>query len=73
MSNRKDQPLHYETDSIDVIDVCKIYNLNFNKGNVVKYVCRSGKKDDEIKDLEKAITYLEREIEHLRNERKNKD
>ena len=63
-------PLHYETRTHDVIDVCKWYNLNFNKGNVIKYVCRSGKKGNEIEDLRKAITYLKREIEFLNNKNK---
>jgi len=69
--------IHYQNDSnIDVIDLCKLYKLNFNKGNVLKYVCRSGKKrydglnpiQSEIKDLKKAIDYLEREINFLTND-----
>ena len=41
------KPNHYKTDSIDVIDFCKIYDLNFNLGNVCKYISRAGKKDGE--------------------------
>jgi len=61
------RPEHYKTDSIDVIDFCKQYNLNFNKGNIVKYICRAGKKENEseLKDLEKALVYLQREINYL--------
>jgi hypothetical protein len=40
----------------------------FNRGNIIKYVCRAGKKDNELKDLEKAADYLKREIEYIRNE-----
>jgi len=59
-------PSHYATNtSLDVIDVCKMYSLNFNKGNVIKYVCRSGKKESEVKDILKAIEYLKRELKHL--------
>lgn len=60
-------PKHYKTDSIDVIDFCKGYNLNFNKGNIVKYICRAGKKEkeSELKDLQKALVYLQREINYL--------
>ena len=50
----------------------KHYDLNFNLGNVIKYVCRAGKKDNEIQDLEKAIEYLERELYYLENEMKYK-
>ena len=59
------KPKHYKTNSIDVIDFCKLYNLNFNRGNIVKYVCRAGKKDNELEDLIKAKDYLSREIEFL--------
>ncbi len=59
--------LHYENEKgYDVIDFIKDYKLNFNRGNIVKYVTRSGRKDDELKDLEKAADYLRREIEYLR-------
>ena len=59
-----EKPKHYKTDSIDVIDFCKIYDLNFNIGNIIKYVCRAGKKGDRLEDLYKAKDYLEREIKH---------
>lgn len=60
-------PEHYKSGrDYDLIDVIKHYDLNFNLGNVVKYACRAGKKDDAIKDLEKAIDYLEREVKHLK-------
>jgi hypothetical protein len=39
--------LHYENNKgYDVIDFIKDYNLNFNRGNVVKYLARAGKKDN---------------------------
>ena len=53
---------NYKTSSIDVIDICKLYELNFNRGNVLKYICRAGKKENEIQDLEKALDYLNREL-----------
>ena len=37
-------------------------------GNVIKYVVRAGKKDDAIKDLEKAKTYIDFYLELMRNE-----
>lgn len=59
-------PMHYINESnIDVIDFCKMYNLNFNRGNVVKYLSRAGKKDNELDDLRKALNYLTREIEYF--------
>ena len=61
------KPLHYNGET-DVIDFVKMHELNFNEGNVIKYVTRARKKGTHIKDLEKAIDYLERELEHIRKD-----
>ena len=62
-------PTHYKNaNEYDLIDVALDYNLNFFRFNVLKYICRAGKKEDEIKDLEKAIDYLQRDLENLRKE-----
>lgn len=61
---------HYKTNSIDVIDFCKLYDLNFNEGNVIKYVSRARKKGFHIQDLRKAIDYLQREIKYLEDGKK---
>lgn len=63
-------PEHYDNGlKHDLIDVIGSYKLNFNRGNVLKYIVRAGRKQNEfeIDDLEKALDYLEREIEHTRN------
>lgn len=61
-------PNHYDNGlKHDLIDVIGSYKLNFNRGNVLKYIVRAGRKHSEIDDLEKALDYLEREIEHTRN------
>lgn len=31
--------------------------LGFLKGNIIKYVVRAGHKDDEVRDIDKAIDY----------------
>ena len=48
-------------------DVIRDWNLNFNLGNVVKYVSRAGRKPgaETITDLRKAMTYLGFEISYL--------
>ena len=62
----KDTPLHYKSTmgNFDVLDFIDAYNLNFNLGNVVKYVARAGKKsgEDKLTALKKALVYLEHEI-----------
>ena len=63
---RASQP-HYENGkNYDIIDFVKDYNLNFNKGNIIKYISRADKKNHELMDLLKAKDYLEREIEYVR-------
>ena len=56
-------------EKIEKIEFIHIWDLNFNLGNVIKYVCRAGKKDKSktIEDLEKAKFYIEYEIEHQKN------
>ena len=62
----KEKRDYYESDGIEVFDVIEAFDLNFNLGNVMKYICRAGRKTfDPIPDLRKAFTYLEREIERL--------
>lgn len=60
-------PKHYTTGKIEVIDFINDKNLNYCRGNVIKYVCRAGLKDPskEIEDLQKAIQYLQFEIERI--------
>ena len=59
-------PKHYKSNTtVDVIDFCKMYSLNFNVGNIIKYVVRAKRKDNELDDLKKALDYLTREIKHL--------
>lgn len=58
---------HYENGkNYDIIDVIRDYDLNFCRGNIIKYIARAGKKQDELLDLIKAQDYLNREIELLR-------
>ena len=63
-------PRYYCDGNIEVIDFIIDKKLNFNRGNVIKYVSRAGKKDinKEIEDLEKARFYLNKEIEILKGE-----
>lgn len=65
---------YYQSENIEAIDVIEAFDLNFNKGNVVKYVLRAGKKEGNaiVQDLKKAHWYIEREIERIeKNDWKN--
>ena len=63
-------PSHYTDGNIEVMDFIEDKQLNFARGNVIKYVSRAGKKDPnkELEDLKKAMWYLNREIERLSKE-----
>lgn len=74
--DKVNSPTHYKSNSsgYEVIDIIEFFNLNFHRGNVLKYLLRSGKKaeagyevsEKEIEDLEKAIWYLRREVKRIR-------
>jgi len=57
-------PSYYRRGTVDVWDFIREQGLSFHLGNVIKYVCRAGYKDNDIQDLKKAIHYLENEIEY---------
>lgn len=68
-SDSVSHPPHYAdgwSNGAEVIDLTE--NLSFCAGNVVKYVCRAGRKDPDkhVEDLEKARWYLEREIARVK-------
>jgi len=53
--------------NLEVIDICHLFNVRFASGSVIKYVIDAGKEDnnDKLLDLNKALIYLQTEIEHL--------
>ena len=67
MKDNNKTPSHYQG-TIQPIDLINAQDLNFNLGNVVKYVCRAGKKQGEnvLSDLDKAKNYINYEIERIK-------
>lgn len=62
-------PAHYQTQGgAQVIDIAR--ELDFCRGNVIKYVARAGKKDarKELEDLLKAKWYLDEAIDQVQTE-----
>ena len=60
-------PTYYTRGTTPVWDFIRDQGLNFHLGNAIKYICRAGYNDSKIQDLEKAIHYLENELEHEEN------
>lgn len=72
---RQVRPAHHGgTDNpYECIKVIRAWGLNFELGNVAKYLSRAGKKPgvDAVDDLRKLITYAEMEIERREADRGN--
>lgn len=60
-------PAHYNTGKIEVYDFIEDKELNYCRGNIVKYLVRAGikNKETEVEDLKKALWYLNKEIARL--------
>jgi len=58
------RPAHYggEANPFEPIKIIEHYQLGFHEGNVLKYLLRWRSKDG-IKDLQKALYYLQRFVE----------
>ena len=63
-----DHPSHYNM-GIEAIDYIESHDMNFNIGNVIKYVTRAKHKNNELEDLKKSLWYLQREINNLEREK----
>lgn len=57
-------PAHYTDGGIETIDFIEAKRLGYHLGNVIKYICRAGKKGTNmgLQDLQKARWYLDRAI-----------
>lgn len=70
MADVVNHPPHYANGKIEPIDFIEDKGLNFNLGNVIKYVARAGRKKSQgksleakaLEDLKKARFYIDREI-----------
>ena len=65
-------PEHYTKGGIEVRDFIDSWHLDFNSGNVIKYVVRAPYKGTELQDLKKAQNYLNHLIELKEKEEANK-
>jgi len=58
-------PAHYKAGGIETIDFIEAKSLNYNLGNVMKYITRADHKGNKLEDLKKAQWYLNREVSNL--------
>jgi hypothetical protein len=64
MSEAVNHPKHYggKDNPLEVINIINHYKLNFELGNLIKYVLRADNKGNRKQDLQKALWYLKYEI-----------
>lgn len=68
MSDNVKSPAHYTAGRrFEPVYVIRDWGLGFNLGNAVKYLSRCGRKDPSktIEDLQKALVYIQFEIDML--------
>jgi len=65
MNDNVNHPTHYNMGNIEAIDAILDWNLGFCLGNAVKYIARCEYKNNKKEDLEKAIWYIQKEIEEM--------
>jgi len=56
-----------EVNGMDVIDLIEHWNLDFCRGNILKYLLRQKNQDES--DLEKIIDYAQRKLKQLGNDK----
>lgn len=63
-------PSHYQVDDMtyEPIKVIRAWDCNFAVGTAIKYLARYKKKWNAVEDLEKAIFYIQDEINSLKAE-----
>ena len=65
LTDNVNHPPHYKAGGIETIDFIEAKSLNYNLGNVVKYITRADHKGNKLEDLQKAQWYLNREVSNL--------
>jgi hypothetical protein len=65
VTDNVNHPPHYKAHPSGVECITVTEHFNFNVGNAIKYLWRSGLKGALIEDLKKARWYVDREIQRL--------
>ena len=68
---RVNHPEHYTKGGIEVHDFISAWRMDFDAGNVIKYVTRAPYKNNKLEDLKKARWYLNKLIEEAEEDKKH--
>ena len=71
MNTQINHPDYYRAGKYECSDYIEAFDLNFNLGNVIKYISRAGRKpgEDRLTAYKKAREYLDREIARVSPEK----
>ncbi len=68
MNDNVNHPRHYTKHPSGVECIQITEHMGFNLGNAMKYIWRADLKGNQIEDLEKALWYINREIQRIKHE-----
>ncbi len=68
MNDNVNHPRHYTKHPSGVECIQITEHMSFNLGNAMKYIWRADLKGNQIEDLEKALWYINREIQRIKHE-----
>jgi hypothetical protein len=73
MEDNVNKPKHYRMHPSGVECIQITEHMQFNLGNALKYIWRSDLKDAKVEDLQKAIWYINREINRIEGNDSNRN
>jgi hypothetical protein len=68
VNDNVNHPRHYTKHPSGVECIQITEHMSFNLGNAMKYIWRADLKGNQIEDLEKALWYINREIQRIKHE-----
>lgn len=63
MTDNVNHPKHYNSHPSGIECITITEHMGFNLGNAIKYIWRADSKHNAIEDLQKAVWYIQREIQ----------
>jgi len=67
VNDNVNHPRHYTEHPSGVECIQITEHMTFNLGNAVKYIWRADLKGKQVEDLKKAVWYINREIQRIKN------
>ncbi len=64
-----EHPPHYNQGTYETIDIIEDWDLGFHCGNAIKYISRHKHKGQPIRDIKKAIWYLNRYLDSMEGQK----